>query len=152
MVLGGSQHVLPVPVSHMENVLSLQTRQIVLCCCFSPKAQPSIRRIRLPAFNIIEHFVKSNALYEFWEVFEKKAISWGGKLASVPPKDAGASDSSTKKTTLYSTAILWHKPLLRINFSGLVHHFISDTHSSQCSTFTHYNRPFKLVTDATGVW
>lgn len=63
---------LPVPVSHMENVLSLQTRQIVLCCCFSPKAQPSIRRIRLPTFNIIEHFVKSNALYEFWEVFEKR--------------------------------------------------------------------------------
>lgn len=86
MVLGGSQHVLPVPVSHMENVLSLQTRQIVLCCCFSPKAQPSIRRIRLPAFNIIEHFVKSNALYEFWEVFEKRLSHEEANLPLCPQR------------------------------------------------------------------
>lgn len=63
---------LPVPFSHMENVLSLQTRQIVLCCCFSPEAQPSIRRVRLPTCNSTEHFVRSNAVYESWEVFEKR--------------------------------------------------------------------------------
>lgn len=54
MVLGGSQHVLPVPASHMETVLSLQTREIVLCCCFSPQAQPSIRRIKLPTLDSTE--------------------------------------------------------------------------------------------------
>lgn len=45
---------LPVRASHMETVLSLQTREIVLCCCFSPQAQPSIRRIKLPTLDSTE--------------------------------------------------------------------------------------------------
>jgi len=43
--------VLPVQASHMETVLRLQTRQIVLCCCFGPQAQLSIRRIKFPTLD-----------------------------------------------------------------------------------------------------
>lgn len=122
---------LPVPLSHMENVLSLQTRQIGLCCCFSPEAQPSIRRIRLPTFNSTEHFARSNAVYESWEVFEKRLFH---KAVNLLQKHSGASDGSSEKTNLSRPAMLWHKLLLSNNFSGLVHAFISDIHTSHFVT------------------
>lgn len=106
---------LPVRASHMETVLSLQTREIVLCCCFSPQAQPSIRRIKLPTLDSTElafFFFLTNAIYKFWKVFEKQLFY---KEVYMLQKHAGASSSSSnissEKTILHRLVILWHKPL-----------------------------------------
>lgn len=98
MVLGGSQHVLPVQASHMETVLSLQTRQIVLCCCFGPQAQLSIRRIKFPTSDRTEYFIWSSAIYESWEVFERQLFH---KEIHMLQKHAGASDSSSERTVFH---------------------------------------------------